>query len=114
MDVSQVGTLFSMDNIVPLFPFAKRVPVPLAPPYIRSPEVVIGDNASNPADFVVAPVPPFTTGIIEVVLKTPFTLFVTIPAEDNEGMVRFPSLVNVKDDVVKASNVKLLEVGAVL
>ncbi len=32
---------------------AKRVPVPLAPPYMKSPRVVIGDSASNAADFVV-------------------------------------------------------------
>jgi hypothetical protein len=42
--------------------------VPLVPPYIISPDEVIGDNALNAAFAVVAPVPPLATEIVPEIL----------------------------------------------
>ena len=48
---------------------ARRVPVPDAPPYKMSPNVVIDDSASNAAEAVVAPVPPFATDKVPLVIS---------------------------------------------
>jgi len=46
----------------PELPFASLVPVPLAPPYIKSPPVVIGLRESKASVLVDLLVPPFITG----------------------------------------------------
>jgi len=58
--VAQVGAKVvpALVKTCPEVPFARRVPVPEAPPYTKSPPVVRGDKASKAAAFVVAPVPP--------------------------------------------------------
>ncbi|MEK7412423.1 MAG: hypothetical protein AAB263_03775 [Planctomycetota bacterium] len=51
--------------VVVVFP-ASLVPAPEAPPYIVSPNVVIGLNALNAPEAVVWPVPPLAIGNVDV------------------------------------------------
>ena len=74
---------------------------------MMSPELVIGDNASNAADFVVAPVPPFAI-LIAVPLHTPLIMVPTLVKL--EPVTVEAKLVPVK---VPASAIKLVVVAEV-
>ena len=88
--VTQIGDpgfeLFIV-NTWPAVPLANLVLVPLEPPIIKSPVFVIGDNASNAAVFVVAPVPPLpiatvpdTFPAVVAVVAFPESAAVIVPA----------------------------------
>ena len=74
---THAGDPLTKERYFPSAPAGNLVPVPKFPPMIRSPVLDIGDNASNAALFVVAPVPPFAIATA-VPLQTPLVIVPTL------------------------------------